>query len=458
VTGHAGDQQAAGDPSERFDAVQEALLERWPEDRIAPGLERMDAVMDLLGRPERAVPAVHVAGTNGKTSTSRMIDALLTAFGLRVGRLTSPHLVSVRERIVIGGAPIDVERFVEVHDDIAPYVALADASSQEAGGPRLSTFEVLTALGFAAFADAPVDAAVIEVGMGGRWDATNVVPAQVAVITPIGLDHQAYLGGTLDLIAAEKAGIIEPDRPAVLSAQHPEAGQVLARTVREVGAHPVIEGIDFGVVDRRLAVGGQWLTLKGIGGEYDDILLPLHGAHQAQNAAVALAALESFLGGGRDRLDPELVRDGFAAATSPGRLEVVRTSPALIVDAAHNPAGLEASLAAVGEAFAPARLVVVLGVLSDKDADALAALLLPVADHVVVTRPDSPRAWDPDDLADRVAAVLGDERVSVAPDPADAVDEAVARADDPDLPPAVVLVTGSIVLVGQVRGLLGAHG
>jgi dihydrofolate synthase/folylpolyglutamate synthase len=362
----------------------------------------------------------------------------------------------VRERIVLDGQPIEIDRFVAVHDDIAPYVAMVDAASRDAGGPLLSTFEVLTALGFAAFADAPVDAAVVEVGMGGRWDATNVVASQVAVITPIGMDHQAYLGDSLGLIAAEKAGIIEADRPVVIAAQAPEAAAVVEARVRGVGALAVREGVDFGVARRRLAVGGQLLTLRGLAGDYDDILLPLHGAHQAQNASLALAALESFLGGGRDLLDPDLVRDGFAAASSPGRLEVVRTSPTIVVDAAHNPEGVRASVAAALEAFAPDRLVVVLGVLADKDAGAMAELLSDAADHVVLTTPDSPRALEADDLADAVGGVLGSDRLSIAPNPAAALEEAVARADDPDRPPAVVLVLGSVVLAGQVRALLGA--
>jgi dihydrofolate synthase/folylpolyglutamate synthase len=454
VTGADADRSV--DADDRFGQIQQALLHRWPEDRIAPSLDRMRAVVELLGDPHRAFPVIHVAGTNGKTTVSRMIDALLTAFGITTGRITSPHLQSVRERIVLVGEPISAERFAEVYDDIEPYLQMVDAQSIGQGGPAMSTFEVLTTLGFAAFADAPVDVGIVEVGMGGTWDATNVVDAAVSVITPIGIDHVDYLGGTLSAIAAEKAGIIKDGGIAVLAGQDPDAAQVLLSRVATVGATAVAEGLDFGVVERRVAVGGQQVTLQGLGGLYDEIFLPLHGQHQAQNAAIALAAVESFLGGGQRTLDIELVRDGFAAVSSPGRMEVVRRSPTVVVDAAHNPDGFAVSLAAVREAFDFPRLIVVLGVLADKDLAGMLDHLARVADHVVVTQPTSPRALPADEAADLARSVLGDHRVSEHASLPSAVETAVALADDPDHPPAGILVLGSVVLAGEVRTLLGA--
>ncbi len=446
----------ASDP--RFAVIQQSLLQRWPEDRIAPTLDRVALAVELLGDPHRAVPSIHIAGTNGKTTTARMVDALLRAFGLSTGRFTSPHLESLRERIVLNGEPISADRFVEVYDDIAPYLEMVDAQSIGKGGPAMSTFEVLTVLALAAFVDAPVDVAVVEVGMGGTWDATNVVDGEVSVICPVGFDHMEYLGDTLEQIAGEKAGIIPPNGAAVIAGQQPEAAAVILRRVLETGSSAMLEGVDFGVLDRRIAVGGQLLKLRGLAGEYDEIFLPLHGAHHAQNAAMALAAVESFLGGGAQPLDAAVVREGFGQATSPGRLEVVRRSPTVVVDAAHNPEGVAVSVVALREAFDPARLVVVLGVLADKDVDGILDVLVSVADHVVVTEPSSPRRLAADDLGDAAGRVLGDERVQVASSVADALEQAVALADDPDLPPATVLVVGSVVLAGQVRSALGAPG
>jgi dihydrofolate synthase/folylpolyglutamate synthase len=442
----------------RFAVIQQSLLQRWPEDRISPTLDRVALAVELLGDPHRAVPVIHIAGTNGKTTTARMVDALLRAFGLSTGRFTSPHLETLRERIVLNGEPISTERFVEVYDDIAPYLEMVDAQSIGKGGPAMSTFEVLTVLALAAFVDAPVDVAVIEVGMGGTWDATNVVDGAVSVICPVGFDHMDYLGDSLEEIAGEKAGIIPADGTAVIAGQQPEAAAVILRRVLETGSSAMLEGVDFGVLDRKVAVGGQLLKLRGLAGEYDEVFLPLHGAHHAQNAAMALAAVESFLGGGAQQLDAAIVREGFGQVTSPGRLEVVRRSPTVVVDAAHNPEGVAVSVAALREAFDPARLVVVLGVLADKDVDGILDVLVTVADHVVVTEPSSPRRLAADDLGDAAARVLGDERVQVATSVADALEHAVSLADDPDLPPATVLVVGSVVLAGQVRMALGASG
>ena len=398
---------------------------------------------------------VHVAGTNGKTSTTRMVDALLREFGLRTGRFTSPHLHTLRERISFDGQPIDPERFIATYDDVAPYLDLVDSRHDV----RLSFFEVLTAMAFAAFADAPVDVAVVEVGMGGAWDATNVADAQVAVVTPIDIDHTHFLGSTLTEIAGEKAGILKPGSYGVLAQQPVEAAEVLLRRSVEVDAIVAREGLEFGVMARTLAVGGQMLSLRGLAGEYDDVFLPLLGAHQAHNAACALAAVEAFLGGAhaeRGPLDVDLVRAAFAGVSSPGRLETVRSSPTVLLDAAHNPAGARATAEAVGESFGFTRLVGVFAAMADKDVRGMLEALEPVLAEVVVSQSTSGRAMPADELAAIAVEVFGADRVEVAPRLDDAIDSAVALAEEEGhFGGAGVLVTGSIVTVAEARTLLG---
>ena len=302
----------------RLREVEQLVLGRAPENDIDPSLEAMAELMDLMGQPQRAFPVVHVTGTNGKTSTARMVERLLRELGLRTGRFTSPHLVDVRERIAFDGEPVDAERFVAAWDDVAPYLAIVDERARAAGEPLMNYFQVLTAMAFSAFADAPVDVAVVEVGLGGTWDSTNVADGQVAVVTPIGIDHERLLGYTVDAIAAEKAGIIKDGAAAVIALQPPEAAAVLGERITAVGATALVEGQQFGVLEREVAVGGQVVTLRGLGGDYADLFLPLHGAHQAHNLACALAAVEAFFGGGEQPLDLDLVREAVAAMTSPG--------------------------------------------------------------------------------------------------------------------------------------------
>jgi dihydrofolate synthase / folylpolyglutamate synthase len=422
--------------------------------RMVFDLSRIEALLDLLGSPQRAYPAIHVTGTNGKTSTARMIDSLLRAHGLRVGRYTSPHLASVRERISIEGEPLGERRFVEIYREVAPVANYVD----EQVGEPLTYFDVTTALAFAAFADAPVDVAVVEVGLGGVDDSTNVLQAGTCVITPIGLDHMEWLGDTVQDIALAKAGIVYKGATLVCAAQPPEAMEPILRHCAEVGATVAREGAEFGVLRRTLAVGGQVLTLQGLSGEYDDVYLPLHGAHQAQNAALALAAVEAFLGGGQERrLDPAVVREGFAAATSPGRLERVRNAPPILLDAAHNPAGMAALAGALGEEFDFRRLIAVVAVLADKDADGMLAALEPVVDAVVVTQNTSPRALPADRLGAVAVEVFGEDRVRVAPALPDAIELAVALAEediDAGLAGVGVIVTGSVMTVADARKLL----
>jgi dihydrofolate synthase/folylpolyglutamate synthase len=436
--------------------VEKELLARWPETRLQPSLARISALVDLLGSPHRAYPVVHVAGTNGKTTTARMVDELLRGFGLRVGRFTSPHLQSVRERIVLDGEPVSAERFVETYDDIAPYVQMVDA----AGEHPMSFFEVMVGMAYATFAEAPVDVAVVEVGMGGTWDATNVVDARVAVVTPVALDHAEYLGPDVGTIAGEKAGVIKPDAVAVLARQQPAALDALVRRAVEVEAVVAREGTEFGVLDRRVAVGGQQLRLQGLGGEYEDVFLPLFGAYQAQNAATALAAVEAFLGAGAatGTIDQETVRAAFAAVRSPGRLERVRTSPTVLVDAAHNPAGMAATVDAIRESFDFTRLVGVVGVVHGKDVAGMLTALEEVCAELVVTQNSSPRAMPADELGALAVDVFGADRVSVSPRLTEALTEAIELAEagpDDALGGSGVLVTGSVITAGEARTLMG---
>ncbi|WP_233515199.1 bifunctional folylpolyglutamate synthase/dihydrofolate synthase [Marinitenerispora sediminis] len=436
-----------------YQDVQAAILARAGESLIHPTLDRIRAVMDLLGEPQRNYRVIHLTGTNGKTSTARMVDALLRERRLRVGRYTSPHLVTMRERIVIDGEPISEEAFVATYRDVLPYVEMVDAR----GGVPMSFFEVLTAMAYAAFADAPVDVAVVEVGMGGRWDATNVVDADVAVVTPIAIDHTDYLPDTVDGIADEKGGIIKPGAVAVVAQQPVAAAEVLMRRAAEVGARVAREGLEFGVVHRDVALGGQQIALKGLRGGYDGVFLPLFGGHQASNAAVAVAAVEAFAapGEGDEQLDPDLVRTALAGASSPGRMEVVRRSPTVLVDAAHNPAGMAATVDTVQEAFTFSRLVGVVSVMADKDVEGILEPLEPLLTEIVVTRNSSPRAMEVPELARIAEDIFGPDRVHTAPRLDDAIDAAVTLAESTgEFGGAGVLVTGSVVTAGDARHLM----
>ncbi|WP_067186340.1 bifunctional folylpolyglutamate synthase/dihydrofolate synthase [Microtetraspora niveoalba] len=425
-------------------------MRRGVEWDFTPTLDRITALVELLGDPHKAYPIIHVAGTNGKTSTARMIESLLRERNLRVGRFTSPHLNSMRERISVDGVPLSEERFTEVYEDIAPYLEIIDAKVG-----KLSFFETLTAMGFAAFADTPVDVAVIETGMGGTWDATNVADGVVSVITPISLDHTDYLGPDVETIAGEKAGIIKAKSTTVLSQQPLPAAEVLMRRAAEMGATVAREGLEFGVLHRELGMGGQLLQLKGLKGVYEEVFLPLYGAHQASNAANALAAVEA-LTAGEEPLGDELVRQAFAQVTSPGRLEVVRRGPTVVLDAAHNPGGMEATVDAISESFGFTRLVAVVAVMADKDVDTILEFLEPIVEEIVVTRNSSPRSLAPADLAARAESVFGVDRVHEVARLDDAIDVAVGLADQGDEFGSGVLITGSVVTAGDARVLLKA--
>jgi dihydrofolate synthase / folylpolyglutamate synthase len=485
------------DTDARLREIEREILARRPEHSIEPSLDRITALVTLLGDPQRAYPVIHLTGTNGKTSTARMTETLLRARGLRTGMFTSPHLKSMRERICVDGEPLSAERFVEAYEEIKPYLELVD----ETQPVRLSFFEVFVGMAFSVFADAPVDVAVIEVGMGGTWDNTNVANGTVAIVTPISIDHARHLGSTVEAIAADKAGIIKPGAIAVLAAQPPGVTDVLLQHAEDVGATVALEGRQFGVVSRELAVGGQLLGIRGLRGDYPDLFLPLFGAYQAGNAACALAAVEAFAGAAPPSLSPggpdgstgaitngepgpagatlgvipwsqpgplgaDLVRQAFGMMSSPGRLEIIRRSPVVIVDSAHNPAGMAASVAAVTEAFAFPEVIGILAVSEDKDVAGILDQLEPVVSTLVVTSNSSSRSMDAAKLADLAGAVFGEDRVRAAARLDQAIEVAVGLADEAAAArgagggagapgSAAVLITGSVITAGEARVLLG---
>ncbi len=433
--------------------AERALLARWPETRLEPSLDRIAAFTELLGEPQRTYPVLHLTGTNGKTSTSRMIDTLLRATDLRTGRFTSPHVESMTERISLDGEPVTEERFLQAYNEVAAIARLVD---EDATHP-LSFFETVVGMAYATFADAPVDAAVVEVGMGGSWDATNVADAAVAVILPIAVDHSAYLGSRPVDIAREKAGIIKPGSRVVRAQQSDDVAAVIEERAAEVGATVLVEGRDFGVERRVPAVGGQMLRLQGLHAVYDEVFLPLYGAHQAQNAAVALAAVEAFFG--EDALDGDLVRAAFEEVSSPGRLEVIRRSPAILLDVAHNPHGAAAVVEALGDSFALDPLIGVVGVMADKDYEGVLAAFEPALAAIVCTQNTMPRALRADDLAEVARGIFGIDRVYVEPRLDDAIERAATLAEQGGvfgeaIGSGGVLVTGSVVTVGEARGML----
>jgi dihydrofolate synthase/folylpolyglutamate synthase len=441
-----------------FGRVERELLARGYT-RMHFDLGRIEALLDLLGSPQRAYPAIHITGTNGKTSTARMVDALLREHGLRTGRYTSPHLESVRERITIEAEPVSEERFAAIYDEVVPLANLVDESSGGAAdGQALTYFDLTTAMAFAAFADAPVDVAVVEVGLGGAEDSTNVLHAGVCAITPIGLDHTEWLGDTLADIAVAKSGIVGKGATLICAEQEREAMRPILERCAEVDATLLREGSQFGVIGRSVAVGGQMLTLQGLSRVYDELYLPLHGAYQAQNASVALAAVETFLGAGSDRsLDPAAVRAGFAAVASPGRLERVRTAPTILLDAAHNPHGMAAMVGTLVEEFDFRRLVAVVATLADKDARGMLEELNPAVQSIVVTRNTSPRSMPAAALGAVAVEVFGADRVRVEPELPDAIEVAVELAEsdvDGELGGVGVVITGSVVTVADARRLL----
>ena len=441
---------SSADNIAKLNAIELALNMRWPENKIEPTLDRILALTDALGSPQFSYPTIHLAGTNGKTTTSRMIDHLFSELGYRVGRYTSPHLESFTERISIKGEPISVENMINTYNDIALYLDLIDSRQPH----PISYFEALTAMAFVAFAEFPVDIAVIEAGMGGQWDATNVVSSQVAVMTPIGFDHMEYLGNTLEEIAQTKAGIFKPESHVVLSAQTPEVAKVLLAKAAKVSANVYREGVEFSVKQRSLAVGGQLISLHGLFSDIEDIYIPLYGIHQANNAAVALAAVEAFT---QVKLDDELVRTAFGKVKSPGRCEIVYTDPMVIIDAAHNPHGITAIAQTIDSEFDFEIVIAVVAVLADKDADGILAKLANSVDYIVITQSTSPRALPADQLSKIAANYFKPEQIELISDLAGALTFAIEKASQVNQVSegvAAVLVTGSVATAGSARSII----
>ena len=430
--------------------IEAALMKRWPESKIEPSLNRISALVDALGAPQLSYPTVHIGGTNGKTSTSRMVDALFLELDYRTGRFTSPHLESFLERISIKGESINPAELIATYNDIALYLDLIDSRSDV----PISYFEALTAMAFVAFAEHPVDIGIIEVGMGGDWDATNIVQSAVSVLMPIGLDHMEYLGETIEEIARTKSGIIKPESHVVLAAQEPEVARILLEKVVEKSAIPYREGLEFALIKRDIAVGGQLISVRGVHSEYTDIYLPLHGAHQAANAAVAIATVEAVVG---VALDEVLVRAAFASVSSPGRLEILHRDPTVIIDAAHNPHGATALADTIRNEFDFESIFCVLGILGEKDVRGVLKALEPVVDRLIVTKSDSPRALPVAELFAEAVQVFGNDRVFKEDDLNSAITYAMEQAtliNQVSDGVSAVVITGSVVTAGSARVIL----
>ena len=440
------------DDLERLDAIEKALLNRWPETRIAPSLDRIAALADALGSPQLSYPTIHIAGTNGKTTTTRLIDSLCFQLGMRTGRFTSPHLESFLERISINGEPISPEGMIATYNDIALYLDLIDSRMPN----KLSFFESMCALAFVAFAEFPVDVGIFECGMGGEWDSTNVINADVSVITPIGFDHMEYLGDTLEKIALTKSGIIKEGSFAVLARQEPEVAQVLMHKSAQVDATPIREGIEYAVKNRALAVGGQLISIAGVYGEYNDLFLPLHGAHQAANAATAIAAVEVFAG--ESKLDEEVVREALINATSPGRCEIIMRNPTVIIDAAHNPHGAQSLKKTISEEFDFESIIGVVAPMGDKDVDGILEELESVIGRLIVSKNSSHRAAELSELKSIADGIFGNDRVTAIESLQEALVKAIEQAKlDNGVSDSntAVLVAGSVVTAGEARGIIG---
>ena len=427
--------------------VMSALASRWPENKINPSLDRIKLLLDYLGNPQDGLKAIHIAGTNGKTSTSRMIERLLRSLDLRTGLYTSPHLVHPRERISIDGEPISVKNFEEVFNQVEPFLEIVD---EKIPGGSVTFFEVLTAMAFVSFSDTPVDVISLEVGMGGRWDATNVLTPMVSVITPIDLDHQEYLGNTVEKIALEKTGIIKENIPVIVSNQSKDAAKIILAKAIENNSPIMREGIELDVLERSVGIGGQQLTIANPYGTHSELFLPLFGKHQASNAVVSLTAVEAFL----DRqIDHDLVQEAFAEFSSPGRLQVLKRNPTIVIDAAHNPAGIKATKQGITESFQFDNLILILAFMGDKDVDQILEELKGFAQVVILTQTNSARALSVVDLAKKVKNISQfATRIESSDNSSEAIKLAIDIAKDLGNS-AGIIALGSVVLAGEI-GLL----
>jgi dihydrofolate synthase/folylpolyglutamate synthase len=419
---------------------------RIPENKIRPRLEPTRRAVELLGDPQRSYRVIHVTGTNGKTSTTRFIERILREHGLRTGRFTSPHLVRLNERMALDGEPVSDEQLISVYSDIEPILEFVDQELAEKGENPLTFFEALAVLGFAVFADAPVDVLVLEVGMGGAWDSTNVADGDVAVFTPIGLDHMDRLGNTIEEIAETKSGIIKSGALVVSSAQEPSVLAVLEKVSGQIAEGFKLEGRDFQVGQFDATPTGQSIAISGLAGKYGPYAAPVFGSHQGQNLAVAVAAVEAFLGGGDIEIADDILRSAISDVSSPGRLQLIKTEPALLLDGAHNPAGAQILANALRAEFSAKPLVGLIAVLADKDVAGLLSNLAGVFQSVLITQSSSPRSMPAAEL-ELVAAQSLDQEVSSISDFQLALERAKEKAIEID---GVVVVTGSITLVGDI--------
>lgn len=426
-----------------LDAVS-ALSNRFPENKINPSLDRISMAMDLMGQPQNNFKTIHIAGTNGKTSTTRMIERLLRTLDLRTGLFISPHLIHPRERIEINGQIISETRFQEIFEEVNPYLEIIDQKFLDA---PMTFFEVLTAMGFLAFSDEPIDVLSLEVGMGGRWDSTNVVTPEVSVITSIGLDHQEFLGSSIKEIAHEKAGIIKENIPVVISKQDDEANQILIEVASNKNSQIIKEGIEFKVLERTVGVGGQQLKIATPFGIYEDLFLPLFGKFQTSNAACALTAVETFLG---KKLELELVQEAFADFKSPARLQIVKRNPTILVDAAHNISGIQNTLEAIDETFKFDNKILIIGFMKDKDIEGMLELLKSYAQDVILTQANSTRAISPIDLSKKVNLISNfSQNVILENNSKNALQTAVEIAKNKNGLTGVI-VLGSVALAGEI--------
>jgi dihydrofolate synthase/folylpolyglutamate synthase len=430
--------------------VLEELMKRVPENKIRPRLEPTRRAVELLGDPQRSYRVIHITGTNGKTSTTRFIERILREHGLRTGRFTSPHLLKFTERMAIDGEPVSDEVLYGVYVDIEPILEMVDQELAAQSEAPLTFFEALSVLGFAVFADAPVDVLVLEVGMGGAWDSTNVADGDVAVFTPIGLDHMDRLGNTISEIAETKSGIIKPGSLVVSSNQTADALQVLKRVSGEKAEGHFLLGEDFSVEFHEATSTGQRVMISGLAGRYGPYEAPVFGIHQSTNLAVAIAAVEAFLGGGQVPIADDVLRSAVADLSSPGRLQLVRTDPAILLDGAHNPAGAKTLATSLMSEFSEKPLVGLLAVLLDKDVAGVVSELSGCFQNVVATSSSSNRSLDAKAL-EAIAKDHSGATTESAPNVISGLERARSIAREID---GMVVVTGSISLVGDVLQIL----
>ena len=428
--------------------VEQRMLSRMPENKMRQRIEPTRRAVELLGDPQFAYRVVHITGTNGKTSTTRFIERILREHGLRTGRFLSPHLVKMNERMAIDGESISDERLVTVWNEIEPVLLLVDAELEAEGESALTFFEVLAVLGFAVFADAPVDVLILEVGIGGEWDSTNVANGDVAVFTPISLDHTDRLGNTLAEIATTKGGIIKPGAFVVSSPQPEEAETVLAKKAHDVAETYRPYGQGWHLISSEAVAGGTKFSVQGLAGAYHDLFLPVHGSYQAENAALALVAAEAFLGGGEQRIMDDIVRASFADVASPGRLQVISKEPLIVLDAAHNEGGALSLATSIRETFGAPYVVGVVSILAEKSSIDVLKQLEPVISELIITQSSSPRAIEIGELEQTAISIFGADRVRTSANPWYALE--LAKEILPKSGNSMIVVSGSITLVGDI--------